>query len=313
MSDENELSADEKAYFETQGNPPPADENAVEDADDGEDGEGAELEASDEADEGEGEQQERRPEKVKTVPHQALHAERTKRQEIERQLAAEREARARLDERVRLINEAIAKQNTPEPAKIPTPEEDPIGALKYTQEQLAQIAERERASEQQRAQEAELSRLDNAYRTDWASHIANQPDAVDAYNHFTTVLDKHFELRGVADPAMRQQLVMNEEREIAAAAFRSGKSPAQIIYEQAKFYGYSPKVAAPTAQEGNRAVEQIERKQKAMPAARSMSAAGSSAGDAELTPQALISMSDDEFAELSGRLSDSRMRKLLGG
>ena len=310
MSDENELSADEKAYFATNGERSATD--PVEEIETGEDeGEGADLEAPEEAADDESEQ--KRPEKVRTVPHQALHAERTKRQEIERQLATEREARARLDERVRLINEAMQRQNQPEPPRIPTPEEDPIGALKYTQEQLAEISQARHRENEQRQQMEQVSRLDNAYRAAWSDFMRETPDAVDAYNHITGVLDKHFQMRGVADPVQRQQLVMNEEREIAATAFRDGKSPAQVIYEQAKFYGYSAKVAAPTAQEGNKAIEQIERKQRAMPAARSMSAAGGSSGDAALTPESLANMSDAEFMELASKISPAKLEKLLGG
>lgn len=312
MSDDNELSAEESAYFKSGGQEAPAEvEKEVEEV--------AEVEADDEIDteaelapdEPEGKAE---PEKkVRTVPHQALHAERSRRQAIEAQLQQERETRSRLDERVRMLSEAWNQRNQPEAPAIPDPEQDPIAALKYEREQRERYEQQRQREVQERQQYEQVNQLDTTYRRDWEAFQQDKPDAPAAYNHVISVLDNHFKLRGVDDPAERQQMVMNEERTIAQRAYQQGKSAAQMIYEQAKVYGYMPKADEPAVAPEQKASEQIERRQKAIPAARSMSAAGGSANDAALSPESLANMSEDEFMEVYSKLSPRKQAALLGG
>jgi hypothetical protein len=299
MEDDNELSAGEAAYFESNGEKDivePEHEAEIED-DAGEPV--AELEA-DEPEEDEAPVSDKR---VKTVPHQALHAERTKRQEVERQ---NREYLAELQQHREAARQADQKANPP--AAPPDAEQDPIAALRHMQEQQQKFVQQRQQEDTQRQQDEQVSRLDTAYRSGWNEFIKATPDAVGAYNHFTSVLNEHFKLRGVADPAQREQLVANEEREIAVAAFQQGKNPADLIYSQAQLYGYAPKEAAP-APDVNKAAEQIERRQKAMPLARSLSAAGGGTTEVALNATSAANMSEEDWMELTPK----QQARLLGG
>lgn len=302
IGDDEELSAGEAAFFTSGGQAEP--EAAPEPEVETEETEAPDLEETQEPEATQDKQDDGR--KVKTVPHQALHAERVKRQELEKTLTAEREKLARLDERIRLINEAIAQQNAPKPTAPPDPEQDPVGALRHQQEQLLNFQKQQQEAEARRQQDEQLSSIDNAYKRSWAEFTRSTPDGLDAYNHFTTALDSYFQARGVTDQQQREQLVMQEERQIAAVALQQGKSAAQIVYEQAKAMGYAPKAAETPA------VDKITARQKAMPAARSMSNTGGAA-KGELTPETLANMDEDDFAEVMSKLGNRKMASILGG
>ena len=313
-----ELTADESAYFENKGNipekkeapevvhPEPEPESDEPDIDFGPD-DGDQPEPDAKADDGK--------KQVKTVPHQALHQERVKRQELERQLQAEREKQARIEERLNILNGLIQPQDKPQ---TPDPIQDPIGALQHTQAQLADMQRQSQEAERQRLeaerQQAAIRQIDTAYASTWQEFMGEHEDAPGAYNHFVTVLDHHFRMRGVVDPAQRQQLIAGEERAIALAAHQTGQNAAELIYNQAKMYGWQPQPVAQPAQASQEAAkvnETIQRKQEGQRAARSMSNVGGGAGD-RLTPEALASMSEEEFASYYEKLSPSKQARLLG-
>lgn len=303
MSDSDvTFTADERAYLDTGDESKlaaPSQEEAPQASDE------PEIDLGDEPAAKEAEKQD---EKQKFVPHQALHAERLKRQEIERQLNEQRQQFARFEQRMAELNEVIAPKQAP-----PDPVQDPIAALQYTQQQLAdmqkaqvEVQQRQMAEQQQQAL---IGQVEGAYKQSWQAKLSESPDTANAYKAFVSALDGHFQLRGVQDPSQRQALIVEEERAIAYAALQQGIDPAEAVIKQAAFYGYRPEAAKPAVDPA----KALENKQKGLAAARSLSTASGASSDGALTPQRIAEMSSEEFAALKSKLSPSKFAKLMGG
>ena len=242
-----------------------------------------------------------------TVPHAAFHQERLRRQNTERELAQIKHQfetfNQRLEDMRRAADEA---ENAP-----PDPEQDPIGALKYQQQQLMQQRQREqetaRETAERQQQEAAIRQIDTVYRQSWESVRTDNPNSQQAYEGFISALDRHFQARGVYDPTERQTLINNEERAIAYAAMQQGRDPASVIIDT-----YGAQIAAETKLAVN-AQEVIERRQRATSAARSLSNAGGKSGDEAITAQRIADMSIDEYEAWRSKATPAQLRKFLGG
>lgn len=291
-----ELTADEAAYFESNGEKLPPDTSEPQDD---------ALPPVDEQDDG-GEDKQAQPEKQKTVPHQALHAERMRRQELERQLEESRRKFELFESRMEEINKAMQPKE-----QVPDELQDPIAAIKYTKDQLANLQRQQQEQAQQRAeqerQQQAVSQIDNAYRQAWEQKLSSSPDAIEAYNAFTKALDGHFQLRGIADPYQRTQAIMAEERAIAVRAMQQGLDPADLIIQQAGLYGYQAKPKQD-------AVAQVENRQRGQAAARSISnAGGQTSNGGQITAARLAEMSAEEFDAYKSKLTPSQYARIMGG
>jgi len=204
------------------------------------------------------------------------------------------------------LNEALRPKQAP-----PDPVQDPIAALQYTQQQLADV-QKQQQDYQKRQQEEQaraqvINQVESAYKSSWQAKMNEQPDTANAYRAFVSALDGHFQLRGVMDPQQRNALIAQEEREIAYAALQQGIDPAEAVIKQASLYGYRPE--APKQDPA----KVIDQKQKGLAAARSLSSASGAATETALTPQRIAEMSPEEFSALKAKLSPSKFARLMGG
>ena len=247
-----------------------------------------------------------------TVPHAALHEERTRRQETERQLAEERKARQTLEERTNLILQRFAAPQQPAaPAtqaapEIPSFEADPAGhILGQVRQQCAILGELVQAvTGQSRQNEAaagmqQLTTRAAAMEREFAT--AN-PDYDKASSHLFEMRRQELVAAGWTDPAEIQTMMANEARGLAARALQQGRNPAAVVYELAKLRGYAaaPDPAAngggngaadPTAQ-----LRTIERGQQQSRSVGNLRGAG----PAPLTAQGLAEMSEADFLKAFG-------------
>lgn len=250
---------------------------------------------------------EKQDDKQKVVPHQALHAERVKRQEVERQLSEQRAQFQRFEARMAELNAALQPKE-----QIPDPVQDPIAALQYTQKQLQDMQARSQQEAAQRQhqeqQQTVIRQVEDAYRSSWMAKLNENPQHAEAYQAFVRTMDVHMKIRGVTDPAERAELVKQEERAIAYRALQNGEDPAEAIIANAEAYGYRPAPAAPQADP----VQQLADKQKGLDASRSLTNARGGGSDNSLTPQRIAEMSADDFAALKAKLSPSKFNKLMG-
>ncbi len=246
-----------------------------------------------------------------TVPHAALHEERTRRQETERLLADERKARQTLEERTNLILQRFAApqqpatQAQPSTPEIPPFDQDPAGhILGQVRQQGAILGELVQAvTGQSRQNEAaagmqQLTTRAAAMERDFA---ATNPDYDKASAHLFEMRRQELVAAGWTDPAEIQTMMANEATGLAARALQQGRNPAAVVYELAKLRGYA--VAPPPANgAGNGAAdatEQLRTIERGQQQARSVGNLRG-AGPAPLTAAALAEMSEADFLKAFG-------------
>jgi hypothetical protein len=311
----------EREYFNSKGEKPiPGDEAATveAEADEVEAVEPDEVEVSepDAADDVETKDEASEEDKLKRkdsrIPLRKLQESENRRRELEKKLSEREQAFARADERLRMLVEA--QQPRQEAPTHPDPKDDPIGAIEWQKQQLERIENERQRSAQEYQQQQQLAALDNTYCQSWSSFAGKQHDAIDAYNHFISVTRTFLDMQGVPQNQINQ-LIENEERKIAYAALQRGANPAEMIYERAKQMGYSPKAAAPVEDDTSRKAGEadIERRQKASSASKSLGAASGSRAGALPSFAELAEMSEDDYAEFRSKVGERQLRKLMGG
>lgn len=247
--------------------------------------------------------------KPRTVPHQALHAEREEHKKTRAALEEERRQRAadmaRLEERLRIIQGVNQPQEQPatEP-DIPDPNKDPIGFLNWQREQALKAREQGKQTEAQRAQETERQRFTSDYVAAIHDYGGKQADFKDAYDFAMQSRAAELRLFGATEEQVRQQLE-NDELSLAWAAVQSGVHPGERIMEFAKSRGWAKKAPAP---DPAAAVERIAAGQKA---GKSLSQVGGAPAGGEMTAEALLKMSNEEFFAWTEK-NPAKAKRLLG-
>jgi len=281
-----ELTPDEASYFESGGATEIPRDDAAEQAGD--------AAAPPEA--------EAQPERM--VALAALHEERTRRRELDRQLRDRDRELAELRGRFSVIE----RLNTPQPAPPPSVEEDIFGAVRATGEAVEELRQRMAARDaQDRAARREQDVVD-AYRNDAAQFEARHPDFRAAYGHLLASRAQELAALGYDDPQAIHNALMADEFAVAQAALARRQSPAEIIYNLARQRGYAGGAQAAPGRGGER-LATIARGQAAN---KSLSAAGGAGGDADISAEALLKMPMDEFEAWCTR-NPTRARRLMGG
>jgi hypothetical protein len=270
------------------------------------------------------------------------------------QLETENRARAErevvLDERLRLINEALTEDNTAQVVdEDPAP--DPMqDAYAYMEWQTRQ-RERDRSEFDQYRQQQNEAQHQQQLAAICANDVQNfsrqQPLYPVAYRY---LMEHRFRELQVNHPELsheqRQLVLKQEELGLAQTSVASGLSPSHRIWELARGRGfdswlaqqqanggngaastyapspaptYAPSVsngyAPPVPNGGPSAVQQIEAINRGQQAARSLSNAGGASINA-FSARDLATMTDDEFAAVFNRLQASgnkaRLRELMG-
>ena len=235
------------------------------------------------------------------VPLKALQEERQKRAEAERKAA---EVERRIAELSARLEQIAPKQ--PEAPPPPDPETDPIGALKYQNEQLREL----RTREEQQRYEQELNAV--AYRA--ATEFAAQaPDYRDAYKYAIESRALELSVLGVPQDQI-PNIMRREELTLIDNARRNGRNPAQVIYEFAKARGFQAPQPAPApvavAPAPAPVAPQPAPPNPALQQAKAAVAASASAGGA---PAAKGELTVAEIASLKGAAFDAAWNKMFGG
>lgn len=254
--------------------------------------------------EGEKSEQTEQPEQKKDnlVPHQALHEQR------ERRKAAEKRARdleienAKFRERFTIIKELQSKD---EPKGPPKPEEDIFGAFEHLSKNFETVQKRLDDGEAAKKQDAQRNELVGHYKNDAAKFTTANPDFKDAYNHLLGSRARELMALGYEDQTELETALRNEEMSIAQMAFEKGKSPAEVIYSLAKERGY--KKSDPKA-DTEAKLDTIER---GAALNKSLSSAGGSSGDTEMTAERLLTMPNEDFEAWCSK-NPSKAKRLMG-
>lgn len=263
---------------------------------------------------------------VKTPPDRllaAVHEERGKRKGLEKQLREQAEKLANFEGRFAVLDRVAPKDD--KSAGPPTAEEDIFGKVKHTDETIAQLQKRLDDTETANKAVAEQNTFINNYRGDAATFEAKTPDFKAGYNFLLNTRAAELIAIGFDDPKVLQEsgadpadvqaaakalhdALVADEYAIADRAFKSKKSPAEIIYNLAKQRGYKAEAKADGPKPGEQKLDQIERGQQAN---KTLNAGGGPGAD-DMTAERLLSMPMDEFESYAEK-HPAKTRALMGG
>ena len=265
---------------------------------------------------------------TRTVPHQALHAEREKRKAAEAKVAAAEQKAAveaaKFAERFQMLAAAVqATQPAPQapaPAEIPDVNTDPIGHFKALYEQTQKAVKEQSAIltgfQEQQKQAREVSELRAWGTQQEQAFMAQEPSYVAAMDHLKQSRHAELEAVGITDPAQREALIMQDVTQIAQAARQQGVNYAERLYNVALKRGFQKATetpAIPALDAAPPALDAIQRAQRGRDSATTISAAGTAAPVA-LSPERIASMSDAQFSAYISKIKGdpAALRNLMG-
>lgn len=291
------LSADEAKFFETGG------ESGIPG---GTDAGGADTSTTTAAPAGETTEAGDKGTEPKHVPLAALHEERNRRKEMDKQLREAQQQLAEFRGKFSVIEKLNGgqQQAAEQPAGPPSPEEDIFGAVKSIQQKLEESEAAAKAT-------AEQTRFVSTYREDAAKFTQATPDYMDAYNHLLSSRAAELQAIGYEGAALSQAL-QADEIAIAEMAFSKGKSPAELLYNLAKQRGYTKKEAAAAAAAPPAGLEKLETIERGQAAHKSLENTGGNSGDQDMTAERLLSMPMDEFEAWVNK-NPAKAKRIMGG
>lgn len=237
---------------------------------------------------------------VKSVPHHVFHAKNEKLKTVAAELQAERERFFRADERLRVLNEAVAGSDKPKdgPETEIDPANDIFGAFRQLKSKYDAL-ERQTSEKLGKIDEATTAQRSHAAFLDDAKRFqAAQTDFGDAFTHLIEGRHKELEMLGVTDKAKREAQISSEARELVRQAQEANQSPAERFYAIAKLRGYAPKAQEQaTDPTKGPAAEAIARTAAAQNASLSLKGSGGGGPGGKLSLAALADMSDAEFIQ----------------
>lgn len=257
------------------------------------------------------------------VRHAKFNQERERRKALEKELTEAREAKARLDERLRIFAEASQRaapkaeeQKPVDDDPEPNPEEDIFAHNKWIARQIAKSNERSQREAQEFRARAEGERALNTYRADAQRFAQAEPAFNDAYQHLYRSRALELQHAGMTDQQQIMQAIARDEFEIAQQALRDGVSPAARIFEIAKARGFTPKAPEPApAPEPAKetALEKATRTQAGQNGpGRSLSSVGGKPAGSMPTVEELANMSEDDFNRFA-KNNPGAVTALMGG
>jgi hypothetical protein len=306
MADEllDGLTEEEKEILGLNGSPEPKEEEPSEEEEASEEPETAEEteETGDEeteeevaaSEEDDDEQGKKRDKKQKVVPHAALHAEREQRKAIAKQLEEERIARARLEERWKLILEQRKQQQEQEQEQLPDPELEPYDYMKHLGEevqQLRQMTEQERQAQAQMAQLQQVIQHGEQMAAQYRAQVG--PETYDkAFQHVYEVRGKELMSMGF-NAEQVPQILQQEAQEAVFQAVQRGMNPGEMLMKIAQARGFNPEQSG---EEGSEVAEKAKKIADGQRKTKGLGGAGKRIPN-NPTPADLAKMSDEEFME----------------
>lgn len=219
----------------------------------------------------------------------------------------DRETQARLDERLRLLNEALtapppAAEKTDEDPE-PDAEKDIFGWVAWKKRDDIRLRQEVSDLRQGRQAESADTELFNNYRQEAEVYAQREPNFVPAYQHLmrsrTIELAQYYYGKDLEDPATppltAQEItrikttVANEEKQLVAEAFKTGTSPAARVMAMARGRGFRPQApgaanGAPPANGAAATAPAVNGAPQAAPAAAAPGALANGSGAAPAAP-----------------------------
>jgi len=281
----------------------------------------------------------------KYVPHQALHAERVRRKEIETEAQKLRDENARAQERLNLLTQIMEGsqnlQNNGAPAQPQEeqdidPEQDIFGAYAQLKKRHDSLSTTVTEIKNQTTQQSQEMKINDSFRQDVVRFAQAQPDFTEAWRYLIDSRKNELQEMGFTNQQAIDAQLGEEQKMMVRKAYKDGKSPASVFYNMARHRGWKApekkvETPAPTpaqinqmtqqqpAQNGQQApqvnqqgVQQVQNAQNSMKNNASLSSAGGSPGQG-LTVADLANMDEDKFLDLVAKIGRKKFDSLLQG
>lgn len=261
---------------------------------------------------------------VPQVPHSVFHAEREEHKRTKSELQTIKERQAVLEDRWNTLLKATAAPEVQEETP-PDPNVDVFAALKWTQDKLLEQQKSAQETRQQQEQREQAQQQEQQVWTYWqqdaATYTKENPDFGNAAKWLSDYRDKQLTAYSAVDqrfssPQARNAQIELELKDIIIRGAQSGRSPASIVYEIAKGYGYTkPAETTETVDPANVELsEKLTTIDKAMAQSKTLGQAAGRAGGDALSAEAIASMPEREFeAWMKTPANAARFRTLMGG
>ena len=269
--------------------------------------------------------------------------------EARKQLATTAEERARIDERLKIINEALMTPETPAAEqKDEDPEPDAENNIfewvKWSKREMDRRTERFQSFVNETQAEREEAQVANAYRNDAAKFASTEPHFGQAYSFLMQNRAAQLRSAGWSDEDQISRQLVKEEKGLVRKALQDKASPAKRIFDMATAIGFKPAAAPPAPKPADPPVpgtplngsapqvpavvngaangaarpsgvpsvsEQVALAAQGVDASKTLSTSGGAALE-QLTQAKLLTMDEDEFAAVVANLSKTKLRELFG-
>jgi len=218
-----------------------------------------------------------------------------------------------LEERLGKMQEAWESSQQPAGPKAPDPEEDPLGAINYRQEQQSQQVQQVLDQQQQQAQQVvQQQQVQQAVQQVQAQEKAFMESSGLSEEVYEAGLDyareevkNYYTAMGYpADQA--DQMSQLEQLQFTAQAGQMGANPAEARYNLAIARGYKPAEGAPVAaagvspaDPGATAAKMLDFKKGAVESSKSLGTTGGAVGKRRITLDELGEMPNDVFDKIT--------------
>jgi hypothetical protein len=250
----------------------------------------SENDVSDENDSQEDDSQDSQPKQDKKVPYGALHEERERRKELQRQVQEIQRKNQRMEETFQQMMQRLQYGQQQPQYQQPTYEEDPLGTLKAKTENLERfLAQQQQAVQYQAQMEQQQSQFINRYQRSAEAFIQDKPDFKEAYQHLVSTKLQEYQEAGYTGEQAKH-LLHEDEAAIVAKAYQDGVNPAERIYKIAKMRGFGG---------GTRSNEQrLNQLEKGVQASKSLSSTPGKSGKAAMRLEEIAELPDEEFKKV---------------
>ncbi len=182
------------------------------------------------------------PQPPQTVPLAELLEERKERQRIQREME---EGRKRIEKMEQTFQQVLEKANA---TPVPKYEEDPLGYLQHTQQEVVKsqktVDEKLSKIEQETTQQQQMQRLAMQITAQETEFRQKATDYDAAVKYLKDV--RRQDMLDLGVPAEHvEELLTREIVNFSQASLSNGKNPAETAYNMAKRYGYKPAEAKP--------------------------------------------------------------------
>ena len=279
----SELTQQEQAFFETQGETAPETPEA----------ETPVIEATEAAETQPEATEAAEPVKPKLVPLEALHEARAQAKELKSQLARLNQER---QEFAQWRAQIESRLNPQQQAQVPAFEENPAENLRH---EVTTAKEELAAIKRQSEDSARQAQFANWYQTQAAAFSQSQPDFMETYSAFIEARQTELADAGMT-PQQIVAKVQQEEQLLALTAAQMGVNPAQMVYQTAIAKGIKPK-AKPSAEN---ATQKLQNVADGIKSSKSLSQVPGRPVPA-MTAEYVANMSDADFKKFAANWDDN--------